>query len=202
MNMKLKLGLLTALLALTVLPGCWTSSLQPLYKDGDPHLAYDPGLIGTWQTKTDSPLVITGDSTADDYALQTTDERGRYLYSGRLVQLGSYRFLDVVPSSSYDVQGRPQQTEPGYIPTHSILKVIIEGDSLYLIAPNDEQLCAAARDNKVKVGDCIDDDFVFTAQTGSLQEFFLKHADDLEIFDAKDPERALHRLMEKKGAVQ
>jgi hypothetical protein len=124
------------------------------------------------------------------------------VYSGSLVQLGSYRFLDVVPLSSYDTQGKSQQIEPGYIPTHSILKVILEGDTLSLMAPNDGRLCAAARENKLTLGDCVDGDFMFTAQTAVLQEYFLKHADDLEVFDKTDPDSVLHRQAVKQGATQ
>ena len=193
MKTKRTLVLLTAILALAVLPGCWTTSLHAFYENDDQHLTYDPALIGTWQADKGSPLAVTGDSKIGDYTLEVTDEDGRYAYNGHLVQLGSYRFLDVVPTVSYDAGGKRQQTEPGYIPAHSIFKVIIEGDLLFLIAPNDERLCTVARENKLAVGDCIDDDFVFTARTGVLQEFFLKHADDLQIFDKRDPDRALHR---------
>ncbi len=202
MNKNRTLALVITLLSLAILPACWTSSLHALYDDGDQHLTYDPALVGVWQGQTDSPIAITGNPTADSYTLETSDEDGRYVYGGRLVQLGSYRFLDVVPSVSYDKAGKSQEIEPGYFQAHSILKVILEGDSLFLMAPNDGRLCAAAKENKLTLGDCVDGDFMFTARTPVLQDYFLKHADDLEIFDKRDPDSVLHRQAVKQGAAQ
>jgi hypothetical protein len=196
------LALLTVMLASAVLPGCWTTSLHGLYENGDQHLTYDPALGGRWQAEQDSSLVITGDPNDGSYTLEAADEEGRYVYDGHLVQLGPYRFLDVVPVVSYGADGRNQLTEPGYLQVHTVLKVVLEGDSLFLMAPSDHRLCEAASENKLTIGDCESGDFVFTARTRVLQEFFLKHADDLEIFDKRDPDRALHRQTEKKGAAQ
>jgi hypothetical protein len=192
-NTRRTFGLLTAILALSVLPGCWTASLHALYESGDPHLTYDPALVGTWLADPDSPLVISGDPKGSYYTLELTDEDGRQVYNGHLVQLGSYRFLDVVPSESYDATGKRQPIEPGYFPAHSILRVTFENGSLFLVAPDDARLCALARENKLTVGDCVDGDFMFTAGTSVVQEFLSKHADDLEIFDQRDPDLALHR---------
>ena len=199
---KPSFALLTAMLALAVLPGCWTTSLQPLYENGDPHLIYDSALVGKWQSEHDSPISISGNSSSGDYTLETSDEEGRYVYNARLVQLGSYRFLDVVPLTSYDPQGKSQETEPGYIRSHTLLKVSIELDSLFLMAPNDSKLCAAAREKQPLIGDCVDGDFVFTARTAAVQEYFLNHAADPDLFDKQDPDSALHRVVAKQGDAQ
>jgi hypothetical protein len=199
---KRGLALLTALLALVVLPGCWTTSLQALYAEGDQHLIYDPALVGKWQGEHDSPVSITGDSTTGNYTLDASDEDGRYVYNAGLVQLGSYRFLDVVPIASYDSQGNSQEAALGYIRSHSILKVSMESDSLFLMAPDDSKLCVAARKKKPPMGDCIDGDFVFTARTAALQEYFLQHATDPNLFDKQDPDWALHRVVAKQGGGQ
>jgi len=201
-NTNRTLALIVVVLGLVVLPGCWTTSLHALYEEGDQHLTYDSALIGVWQNLSDSPIAITGDPSTGFYNLEASDEDGRYGYSGGLVQLGPYRFLDVVPSASYDKAGKSQEIEPGYFRAHSILRVILEGDSLSLMAPNDGRLCAAARENKLTLGDCVDGDFMFTAQTAVLQEYFLKHADDLEVFDKTDPDSVLHRQAVKQGATQ
>lgn len=197
MNTKRTFGLLIAILALLVLPGCWTTSLHALYENDDPHLTYDPAMIGTWQADAESPVVITGDSKGGDYTLEYRDEDGRYVYEGRLVQLGSYRFLDVVPTASYGASGNNQEVEPGYFPMHSILRVTLENDSLALTAPDDTRLCTAAQENKLTVGDCVDGNFVFTARTAVLQGFLLEHADDLEIFPRTKPDAALHRVVQQ-----
>ncbi len=89
-----------------------------------------------------------GDSTLrydqEHYTLELADEDGKNQYRGNLVQLGSRRFLDVVRSGTFSAEGKFRaDPEPGYIPTHIILEVIVEGDSLFLMGPHDEWLCQA-----------------------------------------------------------
>jgi hypothetical protein len=104
------LAIVLALAGLLLLPGCWVTSINPLYEEGlaskDPDVVFDASLIGSWIAigdKCAAPLTIT--ATKDGYDLQSTrtseDEGCKddkpWHYQGRLVKLDSHYFLDVAP---------------------------------------------------------------------------------------------------------
>jgi hypothetical protein len=104
-------GIALALAGLLVLPGCFVTSIQPLYEDDssrpDPDLVFDQSLTGSWiepDDKCSSPLTIT--ATSNVYDLQSTgkgercsDSRTPAHYKARLVKLDAYYFLDVSPAA-------------------------------------------------------------------------------------------------------
>ena len=201
-NMSLTL----ATAALAFLPGCWTYSLHSLYRDDDPRLAYDPTLAGTWENRnTDcqtSQLVIAGDSKSQQYTLELSDKGeikchstsnnpAGILYAGNLVQLGTARFLDVVPGG--DAAGM------GAIPAHSIFKIVVEHDSLLLVPVSDSWLCSAPQAEQYRLGECIDGDFVLTASSDVLQDFVQSHADDDGVFPTLDGDTTWHRAGKSGG---
>jgi hypothetical protein len=185
-----------AIAALAFLPGCWTYSLHSLYRDEDPRLAYDPTLTGTWENKN-SQLVIAGDSQTQQYTLQLFDkdeikchcasnDSAGIRYAGNLGQLGTARFLDVVPGG--DAAGM------GAIPAHSIFKIVVEDNSLFLVPLSDSWLCSAPEAEQYRLGECIDrSDFVLTASSDVLQDFVQNHADDDGVFPTLDGDAAFHR---------
>ena len=200
------MSLMLATAALAFLPGCWTYSLHSLYRDDDPRLAYDPTLAGTWENRnTDcqtSQLVIAGDSKSQQYTLELSDKGeikchstsnnpAGILYAGNLVQLGTARFLDVVPGG--DAAGM------GAIPAHSIFKIVVEHDSLLLVPVSDSWLCSAPQAEQYRLGECIDGDFVLTASSDVLQDFVQSHADDDGVFPTLDGDTTWHRAGKSGG---
>jgi hypothetical protein len=200
------MSLMLAIAALAFLPGCWTYSLHSLYRDDDPRLAYDPTLTGTWENRNSdcqtSQLVIAGDSKSQHYTLQLFDkgeiechsasnDSAGIRYAGNLVQLGTARFLDVVPGG--DAAGM------GAIPAHSILKIVVEHDSLFLVPVSDSWLCSAPEAEQYRLGECIDGDFVLTASSDVLQDFVQSHADDDGVFPTLDGDATWHRAGKSGG---
>jgi hypothetical protein len=207
MGAKQKIMSLTlAIAALAFLPGCWTYSLHSLYRDDDPGLAYDPTLTGTWKNRNSDcqncQLVIAGDSKTQQYTLQLFDkaeiqchcasnDSAGIRYAGNLVQLGTARFLDVVPGG--DPAGM------GTIPTHSIFKIVVEDDSLFLVPLSDSWLCSAPEAEQYRLGECIEGDFVLTASSDVLQDFVQNHADDDGVFPTLDGDATFHRAGKSGG---
>lgn len=200
-----KVGLLMAVLgSLAALPACWAPSLYPLYDDK--HLTYEPALEGRWQTQPGDAclLVITGEAEKQEYSLKYSappenkdgcrdthavpvwDSEQAGPFSGRLVQLGSSLFLDVLPENQTAVH-------LGWIPAHTLFKVSVNQKKLSLIQPSDRWLCEASRAKQTTIGECVSSqdkpvDFLFTAPTAVLQDFVQKHANDDEVFPAADPD--------------
>jgi hypothetical protein len=200
MNTRTKfVGLLAVLLSLAILPACWTGSLHALYEHDDQHLTYDPALEGTWQQIGNEcqtcRLLITGDSKAQQYTLQLIDlhdtkcncgsgDGPEIKFEGRLVQLGTQRFLDAFPQGDISM---------GAIPAHNIFKITVEGDSLSMVAPSDDWLCDASEVEQARLGECRNRDFVLTAATELLQDFMQNHAEDEGVFPSPSEDDDWHR---------
>ena len=197
MNAQQRVLLAIAVAALSVLSGCWTYSLHPLYSDGDSALIYEPALEGTWKSGHDDLLlIITGDSKSQEYTLRLVDggksgngsdadHRSELVYTGRLVQLAAERFLDAVPGG---------EGIPGAIAAHNVFKVAVERGAISLSLLDVNGLCGAPEAQQVVLGQCIDGDFILTASTDVLQDFVRKHSDDEEVFPTMDEEDRFHRV--------
>jgi hypothetical protein len=196
MKRQTKIGLTTIFAGLIFLPGCWTYSVHPLSENDDQHLAYDPLLEGTWRPSDDDSgrIVISGDSKAQEYTVTFIDlQKGPngngnepvIRFAARLVQLGAGRFLDAVPNG--DAAGA------GALPTHSVLRVFLNADSLALVPLSDSWLCGASEAEQANLGECLDGDFVLTAHTDVLQDFVKNHADDEGVFPEPSADDTWHR---------
>ena len=194
LNRGVKLLIIAA--ALIAFPACWTYSLHPIAEDNDPHLTYDPALEGTWQSsdsQNEPLLIVTGDAKLLSYSLLLLkfSETGRQddapdvRFDAKMVQLGANRFLDALPQG--DAQGI------GSLPAHNILKVTLTHDSLALILPSDDWFCNQVR---LKLGECIHQDFLLTAPTDILQSFFQKYGSDNDLFPRPSDNDFMHRVEE------
>jgi hypothetical protein len=196
MKAHAKAGLLAlTVMSIATLPACWTYSLHPIAEDNDPHLIYDPALEGTWKSSDSQNqplLIVTGDSKLLTYSLRLVkfsetgqDDAPDVRFDGKMVQLGANRFLDALPQG--DAQGI------GSLPAHNILKVTLSHDTLALILPSDDWLCNQAR---LKLGECIHQDFLLTAPTDILQGFLQKHGSDNDLFPMPSDNDLMHRIQE------
>jgi len=206
MNLHLtRILLFIELAALSVLCGCWTYSLQPVYSDDDPNLAYEPALAGTWKIENDESITITGDSASKKYQLECVGVSSNaeaqpktdydFTFSGRLVELGDERFLDVVP------EGGETGGVPGMLPAHNLFKVSVQGDTLLLFPLNVDWLCSAPQADQAALGQCIDGDFILTASTDVLQEYVRNHSDDEHVFPELDHSDGFRRVV-KSGSAE
>jgi hypothetical protein len=183
--------------ALACLPACWTYSVYPLAEDNDRHLIYDPALEGKWQFSNGQEpefMVITGDPQLLNYTLQLTkspsadcvcgqDNELDLSYEGKLLQLGTTRFLDAYPLA--DAQGF------GAFPAHNIFKISLTRNSLSMAPLEDGWLCSQPRP---ELGECEHRDFLLTAPTPVLQEFVQAHAADPDAFAAPGDDEIMLRV--------
>lgn len=199
MHINRGVNLLVIAAVLITLPACWTYSLHPIAEDNDPHLIYDPALEGTWQfsgNQNEPLLIVTGDVKLLTYSLRLTKaselsgqaDAPDVRFDAKMVQLGANRFLDALPQG--DAQGI------GSLPAHNILKVTLTNDSLGLILPSDDWLCNQVR---LKLGECIHQDFLLTAPTDILQSFFQKHGSDNDLFPMPSDNDFMHRVRESQS---
>jgi hypothetical protein len=193
-NRGVKLLIIVA--ALIAFPACWTYSLHPIAEDNDPHLIYDPAFEGTWQfsgSHNQPLLIITGDAKLLTYSLRLVkfpetsvqDDAPDMRFDGKMVQLGANRFLDALPRG--DAQG------VGSLPVHNILKVTLTHDSLFLTLPSDDWLC---KETRLKLGECLKEDFFLTARTDILQSFLQKHGSDNDLFPKPSDNDVIRRVQE------
>jgi len=105
------------------------------------------------------------------------------MLEGRLVRLGSYRYLDLFP----------KQTEDGFqIPAHLFVRVSVEGDKLRCAILDPDWLRAALAGGSVTlphVAPYSGAGVILTADTKRLQEFVLRHAGDPQAFSEGEFQR-------------
>jgi hypothetical protein len=169
--LKLRLPIASAaglFLAVWLLSGCWTVSVNPWFSDDT--LTYDERLLGTWQREN---LVIVFTPDADNtYRLQLIDEREKdkvELLKGRLVKLGDLHYLDLAPLPAEEEDVVTVHRIDG----HSIWKVFWQGDALRLTPLDFDWLHSRLEENPKSLSAArVEKYFILlTASTAELQEF-------------------------------
>lgn len=176
-----------AMLALAFLSGgCLVTSLNPLYTDKD--IVYDDSLVGSWRSEGDKETWMFNQEGENAYTLTIYDSETSGKFDVILLKLGGQLFLDMFPAD-------PEHGNLYYylhtIPTHSFVKVSIEGETLKLAFMDLEWF-----QKRIKKGMDVgieyvtrqdDSDMVLlTAPTDKLQAFVMKHADDDSLFKFED----------------
>lgn len=163
-------------LSLICLSGCFVGSLQPLYHATDP--VFDKNLLGTWVSSDERNTMIIsripGAQQDKQYHLVYITEGSGAVYQATLVDIAKTRYLDIY---SRDSSRRP---EVHFVPTHSIWKITVEGDSLKVISMNEEWLKEQV-DKRIPQFPAmkVEDDVVLTAGTTELQEFVRGYSEQL-----------------------
>jgi hypothetical protein len=162
------------------LSGCFVGSLQPLYHPTDP--VFDRNLLGVWVSEDERNTMIlsriagpqSGAQQEKQYHLVYITEGAGSVYQATLVDIAKTRYLDVF---SRDPSRRP---EVHFMPTHSIWKITLEGDSLKTTSMNEAWLKEQV-DRRIPQFPAVkvEDDVVLTAGTTELQEFVRGNADQL-----------------------
>lgn len=117
-------------LAILLVAGC-TPSLEPLYTAQDTF--FDPGFLGTWKEQADHAkdadwmVISRRDETA--YRILHSEGGSSAVFTGRLVLIGRYRFVDLYPD-------RPDIGDGFYgghlWRVHSFSRLTVETDRLTL----------------------------------------------------------------------
>jgi len=172
-----------AALLFAVVAGC-VPSLNPLYTDKD--LIFDPGLVGAWGT--DDPrekwvFIKTGEKS---YNLKQTDSEGFSAeFDARLVQLGDYKFLDLIVTNIDEKHIKLNGWAAfSLIPGHLVLQVHEINPRLKISAMNPDWLNETLEKNPKavehrKMGA---DRNVIVASTKDFQKFVLQHAGEEGLF--------------------
>lgn len=176
------------LLATLVLSSGCVRSLHPLYTEGG--LAYEPGLVGSWQEPEDDETWAFSNDGSNAYTLVYTDDEGlQGTFSAHLVNLDGKFFLDFFPVES-------EREENGFyrfhlLPVHTFAYVKQIEPTLQMAFPNQDWLKKHFEENPNALAhELVRGDVVLTAPTTELQTFWLKHSETEGAFgDASDMKR-------------
>ena len=194
-NLRL-LALAFTIMLLPLTTGCWVQSVYPFYEDSD--VVVDNSLAGAWSGEGELQpclLNITFDSGEKVYKIamsksgeakaemKCTELRAK----GHLVQMGSQRFLDVVPSD---------EKSPAEL--HSLVKIKADGQNLVLVPMDADWLANAIRDKTLDLPARIDEkgsavlpsvDVILTSPTRDLRNLLHESADAQGAFSDEDQMR-------------
>src|ERR1700719_1075517 len=182
---RLRLVALTAtVMSLPLTTGCWVQSVYPFYEESD--VVTDNGLAGTWAGEGELQACLLNiafdpGEKVFNIAMSNSGEAKEEMTGpevkakGHLVQLGSQRFLDVVPTDEK-------------FPTelHSLVKVKPDMQNLVLVKMDAECLANAIRDKTLDLPARIDEkwsgvvpsvDVILTSPTRDLRNLLRESGD-------------------------
>lgn len=195
--MKTKI-IISALLILALLPGCFIKSIHPFYTDKD--LVYKEELLGKWTGKDDSNWEISrhmrkaGLAKADipdkAYDIAYSDEKGTSRFIAHLFQLDKQLYIDFYPAED---AGHTDLEGFHFVQAHSLAQASISNNVVTIKWYNEEWLMTLFNQNKVRIAhertpyDLDDKDpdhqqVILTANTADLQKFIRKYGQDPEAF--------------------
>jgi len=191
---KLRLLVLTiTVMSLPFATGCWVQSVYPFYEESD--VVADNSLVGTWVGEGELQpclLNIAFDPSEKVYniAMSKSAEAKEEMKctdisaKGHLVQLGSQRFLDVIPTD-----------EKSLAELHSLMKVKPDRQTLVLVPMDVDWLADAIRGKTLDLTARIDEkvvppvDVILTSPTPDLRNLLRKSGDTEGAFSDKDQMR-------------
>jgi hypothetical protein len=103
--------------------GCLVLSLNPAYDDST--IAWEPALVGAWQSPDDKSSIRIERGEWQSYRLHYEHPIETGDLTGYLTIVGNDRYLDVMPA-------RGKDHGSFLIPAHAVLRVRLEGDNLEL----------------------------------------------------------------------
>ena len=187
------LALTITIISLPLTAGCWVQSVYPFYEESD--VVADDSLAGTWVGEAElQPCLLNiafdpGEkiyNIAMSKSAEATEEMKcvEMTAKGHLVQLGSQRFVDVVPTD-----------EKSLAQLHSLMKVKLDGQNLVLVPLDADWLADAIRDKTLDLIARIDEkvvppvDVILTSPTRDLRNLLRKSGDAEGAFSDKDQMR-------------
>jgi hypothetical protein len=190
------LALTITIMCLPLSTGCWVRSVYPFYEESD--LVADNSLVGTWAGEGElQPCVlnIAFDPGEKVYNLATSKSGeakegmkcAEMRAKGHLVQLGSERFLDILPTD-----------EKSPVELHSLVKIKPDRQNLVLVPMDADWLANAIRDKTLDLPARIDEkgpavvpsvDVILTSPTGDLRNLLRKSGDTRSAFSDEDQMR-------------
>ena len=175
-----------AIIVILFVLGC-IRSLHPLYEEKN--LIFDPQLEGSWfSAEPSEKWVFDYEKEGRFYRLTYTDEKGKSgTFKAHFFKLGeSTYFLDfspVVPDKNQELNGMYQYHLMGI---HTFARVVQILPELQLQFPDVSWLQRSLDSNSVDIPhDMVNSSLLLTGSTEELQNFFLSHAENKELFAHK-----------------
>lgn len=166
--------------------GCVVTSLHPLYTPKD--VVFDNALLGEWKADDETWLFKEGKDKA--YQLVIFDKDTSAEFEVRLVRLGSYTFMDMMPGEK-ELEGKGVSifSMLHYVPVHSFAKITLAGDVFNINWGINKDWFAGHVEKRAKPEvrfEKYDDSYLLTDDTAALQRFVLKHAGEKDFFGNTD----------------
>ena len=180
-------GLALILGALLVLPGCWVSSINPLYEERtmdhpqpDSDVVFDQTLIGSWTTTDDKcPALLTISAKDQIYDLQLVEQGegcspDKSHRQAELVKLDTHYFLDVSPMDDAVCDM--------CAPKHDVLLLKFDKATLAFTQIDSDWLKKSIEAKTVTLSTVAGDTDTITASSKDLKAFCRQFADNKEVF--------------------
>ena len=180
------------------------NTLHPIFTEKD--LAYDPKLIGTWNTENQGnkgKVIISNLATERSIELpgnissikqkgylityEDKDHEGTKRYIAFLVRIGKHLYFDYFPADK-DEQKIDEFFYAHLIKTHTSYRVDIYKDGSFELSQLAEGYVAKLIDEKkIRISHEIytGDNILITASTSELQQYLIKYSDEPEAYDEK-----------------
>jgi len=193
-----KIILATAFAFLLIFLSSCLTTLHPIFTEKD--LAYDPKLIGTWNTEnegkkgkviisnlaTENSLEISGNISAikqHGYFIIYQDENGKTSeqYIAFLARIGKHLYFDYYPADKKEDRKLDEFFGVHFVRMHTSYRVEILKDGGFELSQLDGSYVKSLIDEKkirISHETDADDNTVITASTKELQQYLLKYGDE------------------------
>ena len=179
------------------------STLHPIFTEKD--LAYDPKLIGTWNTEkqgTKERVVISNLATENSVELpgniSTIKQKGYFIthhdedgdtkqYIAFLARIGKHLYFDYYPADKKEDRKLDEFFGIHFVKMHTSYRVEFLNDGSFELSQLDGSYVKSLIDEKkIRISHEIDaeDDITITASTKELQQYLLKYGDEPSAYES------------------
>ena len=193
-----KIALTTAFALLLIFLSSCLTTLHPIFTEKD--LAYDPRLIGTWNTEnegkegkviinnlaTENSVDLPGNISAikqQGYFIIYQDKNGKVTdqYIAFLARIGKHLYFDYFPADKKEDRKLDEFFGVHFVRMHTSFRVEILKDGSFELSQLDGSYVKSLIDEKkirISHETDADDNTVITASTKELQQYLLKYGDE------------------------
>ncbi len=193
-----KIVLTTAFALLLIFLSSCLTTLHPIFTEKD--LAYDPKLIGTWNTEnegkkgkviinnlaTENSVELPGNISAikqQGYFIIDQDENGKVSdqYIAFLARIGKHLYFDYYPAEKKEDRKLDEFFGIHFVRMHTSYRVeILKNGSFELSQLDGSYVKSLIDEKKIRISHetDADDNTVITASTKELQQYLLKYGDE------------------------
>ena len=179
------------------------NTLHPIFTEND--LAYDPKLIGTWNTEnqvnkgkaiisnlaTENSVELPGSISTikqKGYFITYQDEHGNTKqYIAFLARIGKHLYFDYYPADKKEDRKLDEFFGIHFVRMHTSYRVEILNDGSFELSQLDGSYVKSLIDEKkIRISHETDaeDDMTITASTKELQQYLLKYGDESSAYES------------------